>query len=489
VATAERSTWWLTRFVLLRLLGAVYLVAFLCLVQQVVPLVGHAGLLPVSRFLAELRQGGATFFDLPTIFWLGDSDRALRAWAWLGAALALAVTLGLTNAVAMALLWAIYLSFVHVGQIFYGYGWEMLLCEAGFLAIFLCTIGGWRPLDERAPPSTVVLWLYRWLLFRVMFGAGLIKLRGDACWRDLTCLVYHYETQPLPNPLSWLWHQAPPWWQHLCVLFNHLVEVIVPWLLFAPWRRVLLVAGGLQAAFQIFLILSGNLSWLNWLTLVLCVACFDDRALASVLPERLVARARALAPLSPTKRARIAAWALAVVVGVLSLAPITNLLSREQLMNASFDRLHLVNTYGAFGSVGRVRNEIILEGSDDGVTWREYEFKCKPGDPERRPCVLAPWQYRIDWQIWFAAMSTFEREPWLWRLVYKLLQNDRAVLGLLANHPFPRAPTWLRGRLYEYHFTRFGERGWWMRRLVGEYFPPLKRDELAALLAQYDLAD
>jgi hypothetical protein len=304
----------------------------------------------------------------------------------------------------MAVLWFLYLSFVHVGQIFYGYGWEILLLEAGFLGIFFCPLRSWRPLPPEAP-SPIGPYAVRWLLFRVMFGAGLIKIRGDACWRELSCLVYHYETQPIPNPMSWLLHQAPAWFHQLGALYNHLVELVAPFFLFWP-RRAAMVAAGSMIVFQAILIVSGNLSWLNWLTLVLCVACFDDRALARVLPLRAAAS-------PPSRNTQIAAIALAVLVGALSIAPAANLLSEAQIMNTSFDRLHLVNTYGAFGSVGRARDEVILEGSDDGVTWREYNFRCKPGDPMRRPCLIAPLQPRLDWQIWFAAMSRVDRQPWL----------------------------------------------------------------------------
>jgi hypothetical protein len=464
-----KPTYQLTRFLLLRALGAVYLVAFSSLAQQLLPLFGRHGLLPVERFLSRDASG---FVALPSLFWIDASDTTLRIACWLGIALALALLLGVTNACVNFALWFLYLSFVHVGQIFYSFGWEILLLEAGFLAVFLASPTGWHPLDAR-PPSPVVIYLYRWLLFRVMLGAGLIKLRGDECWRDFSCLVYHYETQPLPNPLSWLLHQMPPWFHSLGVLFNHFVELIVPWFLFWP-RRLALIAGLFEIAFQLTLILSGNLSWLNWLTLSLAIACFDDQALATVLPARL----RPKSDNPPSVSARVTAWILASVIALLSIDPITNLLSPGQQMNASFERLHIVNTYGAFGSVGRIRPEIVIEGSSDGVHWTAYEFKCKPGDPARRPCIVAPWQLRVDWQIWFAAMSRFERQPWLARLVEKLLENDRGARSLLANDPFPTAPPrYVRGQLYEYHFTRFGQPGWWTRDFLRSYFPPVERGD------------
>jgi hypothetical protein len=478
----ERPSYWLTRWLYLRGIGFIYLCAFVSLWWQLLPLFGARGILPVREFLARARLAGVGFVDLPSLFWLGCSDGALRVACLAGLVLSAAVLAGLTNALALAVLWAIYLSFVHVGQIFYGYGWEILLLEAGFLAIFLCPLRSIAPLPERSPPPTVVIWLLRWLLFRVMFGAGLIKIRGDECWRDLTCLIYHYETQPIPNPLSWLLHQAPPWFHKMGALYNHAVELVAPFLLFWP-RQVAMLAALATVLFQTILILSGNLSWLNWLTLTLCVACFDDRALARLAPAWVRARLVELAPLRPARSTRMVAWALCVLVAVLSVGPVTNLLSREQVMNTSFDRLHLVNTYGAFGSVGRTRDEVVLEGSYDGVEWREYEFRCKPGDPLRRPCVVAPLQPRLDWQIWFAAMSRIGQQPWLLKLVAKLLDGDAGVLRLMAASPFDRGPPrYIRARLFEYHFTRFGQPGWWTRKPVGEYMPPVAREELKEIL-------
>jgi hypothetical protein len=396
-----------------------------------------------------------------------SSDLFLRMACAAGLVLSVVVLIGGTNALVMAGLWFLYMSFVHVGQIFYGYGWEILLLETGFLAIFLCplrTISPWKG----APPA-VIIYLIRWLLFRVMFGAGLIKIRGDECWRDLTCLVYHYETQPIPNPLSWLLHHAAPWFHKLGVLYNHFVELIVPWGLFWP-RRLAMWAAGFTIVFQLMLILSGNLSWLNWLTLSLCIACFDDRFFERFhkIPDEEIPMVR-----------QFVAWGVCAIVVFLSLGPVANMLSRQQIMNTSFDRLHLVNTYGAFGSVGRARDEVILEGSDDRGEWREYEFLCAPGDLARRPCLIAPLQPRLDWQIWFAAMSRIDRQPWLLKLVLHLLDGDAR---LMAKAPFDHPPKYIRARLYRYSFTSWGEPGWWKRSLAGEYMPPVTKEELSEIL-------
>jgi len=479
-------TYVLTRALLLRLLALVYLVGFLVLVQQQRALVGHAGLLPADQFLAQVRAGAgstrAAVLALPTLFWVDVSDRTLQVAAWTGVALSACALAGATNALLQLALWALYLSFVQIGQLFYGYGWETQLCETGFLAIFLCPVWSVSPFGP-APPAPV-LWLSRWLIARIMLGAGLIKLRGDPCWRDLTCLVYHYETQPVPNPFSWWLHARPRWFHVLGTTFNHVVELGTPLLVLGP-RGARLAGGLLCVLFQVTLIASGNLSFLNWLTIVPALACFDDRMLGRLLPARARARAAAAAP--PSRVARGAALGLALLVGVLSIPPVRNMLSPHQAMNRSFEPLHLVNTYGAFGSVGRERFEVILEGTRDATigpetTWQPYEFPCKPGDVTRRPCTISPYHYRLDWQLWFAAMSVADREPWLIHLVAKLLDADPAVRRLLARDPFGATPPrWIRADLYRYTFTRPGDGSpdWWRRTWERTYLRPLSRDDPA----------
>jgi len=395
------------------------------------------------------------------------------------------VMLGYANALVMAALWVLYTSFVNIGQDWYSYGWEIQLLETGFIAMFLCPLLDARPFPKQ-PPPVLIIWLFRWLIFRIMLGAGLIKLRGDPCWRDLTCLYTYYETQPIPNPLSRFFHFQPHWLLKFEVLWNHLIELVVPWFAFGP-RRARHIAGVLLGSFQIILILSGNLSFLNYLTIVPILACFDDSVLAKVLPKFLVNRALHAAAENKTLRRapEVLSVAFAAVVLLLSIAPTLNLLSGNQLMNSSFDTLHLVNTYGAFGSVGRERDEIIFEGTSDatvgpGTVWRAYEFPFKPGDPMRRPGVVAPYQPRLDWAIWFAAMSTPGEYPWTLRFVWKLLHNDAGTLSLLANNPFPgQPPRMIRAQLYRYRFAPRGNPtgAWWERELVGTWLPPLSADD------------
>jgi hypothetical protein len=324
-----------------------------------------------------------------------------------------------------------------------------------------------------------------------MIGAALIKLRNDPCWRDLTCLDYHFETQPNPNPLSWWMHRAPHLVHVVGVLFNHFVELVVPWFAFG-FRRYRHAAGVLLVLYQVSLILTGNLSFLNWLTIVPALACFDDTALSIPLPRpmraTLLARFEALEPSRvQTRVARV----LAIVVAVLSVAPVINMASCGQSMNESFFPLDLVNTYGAFGTVDRERYEVIFEGTaaetpDAAARWEEYELPCMPGDPHRRPCIVTPYHYRLDWQMWFvgngaARGEQIEDQPWLVHLVWQLLAGAQSPKPLLLRDPFARSPPrWIRADIWRYAFTRDrAEAGgaWWTRERAGAFLRPLSKDD------------
>jgi len=461
--------YWYSRFVFERGLALMYLVAFLCAANQFVPLLGERGLTPATRFTEYV-----SFRESPSLFFFAPTDAAFRAGAWLGVALAVVAFLGLADrqsaivsALPWAALWLLYLSFVNVGQTFYSFGWETLLLETGFFAILLG--------NRVTLPNGFLVGIYRWLLFRVMFGAGLIKLRGDSCWRDLTCLDYYFETQPMPNPLTWYFHWMPAGVHRAGVVINHIAELGVPFALFAP-QPIAGIAGIATIVFQLILIVSGNLSWLNWITIVLCIPALDDRFFGWLpigVPELN----------APHAAQRYATYAAVALVAVLSINPVLNMLSPGQIMNTSFEPLHLVNTYGAFGSITRVRNEIVIEGTDDeavtaATVWREYEFRGKPGDPMRRPPQVAPYHLRLDWLMWFAAFSTPEDHPWFPALLVKLLEGDAGALSLLRTNPFPdRPPRLVRAQYYEYHLTTPEERratgAWWTRRLVGSYVTPV----------------
>lgn len=465
--------YWLSRLVFQRALALVYLIAFLNAANQFRALAGERGLLPVPRFVRR-----TSFRQAPSLFRLYYSDRAFTVAAWTGVSVSAALLAGLgdrlplpAHMAAWALLWVLYLSIVNVGQVWYGFGWESLLCEVGFLAIFLGP-------SSMAPPLLVLLAL-RWVLFRVEFGAGMIKMRGDRCWRDLTCLYYHHETQPMPNPLSGYFHRLARPLHRIEAGANHATQLALPFLLFTP-QPIAAGAAAIMIVTQLWLVASGNFAWLNTLTIVLALPVLGDEVLSAVLP---LSPAAALQ--EPPAWHSGAVIAVAVVVAVLSYWPVRNLLSRRQLMNYSFTPLHLVNSYGAFGSVTRVRYEVVIEGTSDpdpgpGTEWREYEFKGKPGDVRRRPPQIAPYHLRLDWLMWFAALSPAYARGWFEALLGQLLVNDRATLKLLRINPFPDAPPqYVRATLYRYWFATPAERRatgvWWHRARVGEYHPPVSR--------------
>ena len=468
------------RFLLERGLAAIYFIAFVVALRQFPALAGEHGLEPAPEFLQLVPR----FLDAPTIFrWIGYSDGKLRAVSWLGIVVSAAILAGGANLapvplamLAWLVLWIAYQSIVNIGGTFYGFGWETLLLEAGFLAIFLGNA-------EVAPPWPILL-AFRWLAFRVEFGAGLIKLRGDPCWRDLTCMDFHHETQPMPNPLSWWFHRLPRSLHRIETVGNFVAQLVLPFGLFLP-QPLASIAAALMILTQLYLVVSGNYAWLNWVTIVAMTSALADpvvHALMSAIPS-----SGAFGPAAASLPAWFAGLVLlvALVVIVLSYFPVRNLLSPNQAMNRSFDPFRLVNTYGAFGSVSRVRDEVVIEGSledepdpDDEADWREYGFKGKPGDVRRLPPQVAPYHLRLDWLMWFLPLSASYGNRWFVPFLVKLLENDRPTLRLIGHNPFPdQPPRWIRARLFRYRFSTPRERretgAWWVRTPEGEFLRPV----------------
>lgn len=462
----------IARLLIERALGAIYLIGFAVAITQFPALAGERGLDPAPQFL---RYVG--FREAPSIFHVRYSDNLLRLVAAVGIVLSVGVVTGVAAALPLPLtmlvwlvLWALYLSIMNVGGTFYGFGWESQLCETGFVAIFLAN-------SQFAPPFVVML-VFRWLAFRVEFGAGLIKLRGDPCWRNLTCMEYHHETQPLPNPLSWFAHHAPLAFHKLETMGNFVAQLVLPFGLFLPQPSAS-VAAALMIVTQLYLVITGNYSWLNWITIVALLAGISDSTVALALPG-LVPRAVSEAPAWFV----VAALAFTVVVVILSYWPVRNLLSSQQAMNRSFNAWHLVNTYGAFGSVTRQRYEVIVEATEDfpitpQTKWTEYEFKAKPGDPKRMPRQVAPYHLRLDWLMWFIPISPAYAGEWFTRFLFRLLEADRPTLRLLARDPLGgRRPQFVRARLFEYRFTSYRvwrtTGAWWFRTPAGDLVPPIR---------------
>jgi lipase maturation factor len=459
--------YWFARLAFERGLAVIYVVAFCCAALQFRPLLGARGLTPIPRYLGRTR-----FWDAPSVFHARYSDRLFAATAWSGAVLAAAMAFGLGDAVplpaamlAWLALWAAYQSIVNVGQTWYGFGWESLLLETGFVAVFLG--------NASIAPPVLTLWLARWLLLRVEFGAGLVKLRGDRCWRNLTCLRYHHETQPMPGPLSWFFHHLPDPVHRAEVLGNHVAQLVAPLVLFLP-QPAASAAALFMIVTQLWLVASGNFSWLNWLTIVLAFSAIDTKLVPLPAAPRLAPDPLWL---------EVLVLGFTVTVGILSYRPVRNMASSRQLMNASFDPLHLVNTYGAFGGITRQRYELVIEGTRDSglapdARWAEYEFHGKPGDPRRWPRQFAPYHLRLDWMMWFAALSPGYSERWLLPLLQALLKGDREVLCLLRVNPFPGdPPAVVRVLRYRYRYTTWRELratgACWHRDPAGERVPPI----------------
>ncbi|XP_052770478.1 lipase maturation factor 1-like [Mya arenaria] len=510
----ETGSYWLTRIVLIRYIGFIYFVAFLVALHQNKPLLGLQGLLPAQHFLDNIKSRTAvnhwdTYTAVPSLVWLIDYHEHLDdfldyvAYAGIGLSVFLMVNGG-ANWLIMFTLWVLYHSLVNVGQRWYGFGWESQLLETGFLAIFLCPVISVQKLPRGTPTSQIVLWGYRWLIFRIMIGAGLIKIRGDQCWRDLTCMNYHYETQPVPNPMSYYMHQSPEWCHKFETASNHFIELVAPPLILLPWPRILRhIGGSIQILFQVVLIISGNLSFLNWLTILPSLACFDDASLGWMFSRSV--RQEVCAIQQDEKQGnikkgpgnfirRVFNITLGMLIAYLSIPVVQNLMSSRQHMNTSFDPLRLVNTYGAFGSVTKERTEVIYQGTYDNpmasdAKWEEYEFKCKPGKIGRRPCVISPYHYRLDWLIWFAAFQNANSNPWIITLAAKLLENDNSTISLIAYNPFEGKdpPRYIRVQHYSYKFTKIGSKDaqqgrWWKRRKIGEYLQPVSLESLKPYL-------
>lgn len=480
----EKPTYEVAAALLPRLLGLCYLAAFLSLWVQVDGLIGSRGILPAARFFQWVgsQVGAERFHLLPTLCWFNASDGFLHLLCGGGVFLSLLLVAGVAPSLCLALLWVFYLSLSVAAQTFLEFQWDILLLEAGFLSIFLAPLW-WRPRLTDPSPSRTMLFLLRWLLFRLIFSSGVVKLSsGDLAWRHLTALRYHYETQPLPPPTAWFAHHFTPSFQTASVLFVFAVEIFVPFLIFAP-RRLRLFAFWALVALQVLIAATGNYAFFNLLAIVLCVTLLDD----SVFPRKW------LATEEDKLVRRWPAWVIGTVAAVTLLATSVHLagaikpslrppgvLTRLASWLAPF---RSTNGYGLFMMMTTSRPEIVVEGSEDGESWRAYEFRWKPGDVRRSPRFVAPHQPRLDWQMWFAALGTCEENPWFVNFLARLLEGSPPVLRLLASNPFPgHPPRYVRAVLYDYHFTDAATRratgAWWQREEKGLYCPVLSKEML-----------
>ena len=439
----ERATSYFSRWLFLRGLGCIYLIAFLSLWVQIHGLIGSNGILPAEQYLEAVRQqiGTEGYYLVPTLFWLNASDACLNFLCAGGVLLSFVLIAGFVPPFALVGLWTFYLSLVTVGQVFLSFQWDVLLLEAGFLAIFFAPLQIRDTPSRASQPSTAFLWLLRWLLLRLMFASGYVKLASDEVWRNLTALNFHYETQPLPTSLGWYAHQFPEWFQKVSVIGMFAAELVVPFLIFAPRRLRTAGCIGL-VGLQMLIILTGNYCFFNLLAIALCLLLIDDVAWKGLLTKRFMPAIRFIEqPLHRYRRISIAV--VATLLFLLSGIRFGGQLFRETRFPdvAWIAPFRSVNTYGLFADMTESRPEIIVEGSNDRITWETYQFRWKPGDLTAAPKWVAPHQPRLDWQMWFAALQgSYQRTPWFLNFMGALLQGKPKVLQLLADNPFPDTP-------------------------------------------------
>lgn len=490
-----------SRFVFLRLLGVCYFFAFHSFFTQALGLYGQSGILPMAPFLGRIaeRYGWQVSLSLPSVFWFNAGDSALLCAGVIGMGASILLVLGVLPTLCLVLLWVLYLSIVNAAEIFMSYQWDILLIETGFLAILLAPLQVispiWRAktswLCREPKPSVLVVWLLRFLLFRLMFSSGLVKLASeDPTWRGLTALTYHYQTQPLPTPIAWYAHQLPLWFQTFSCFGTFFLEIAVPLAIFAP-RKARMISCTLLIFLQLLIAATGNYCFFNLLTIALCILLLDDDFLRfpKVWRESLnrLEESQETSSLTKIKQvALIAVTSLVFLMGTLHIIGARLELPENQgpvsvfgSVLESIGGLHLVNSYGLFAVMTTTRHEIVVEGSNDGEKWLAYEFKYKPGDLGRAPPVVAPYQPRLDWQMWFAALSNLYGNPWFERFAMRLLQGSPEVLKLLDKNPFPDAPPrYIRARVYDYNFTTFAEKqksgDWWRAEYIGEYMPQVE---------------
>jgi lipase maturation factor 1 len=490
----ELPDYQLTRRIFLRALGLVYLVAFVSLWMQIRGLVGHNGTLPTDQFMSAAKQqcdaqgiGLGRFHVLPTLSWLDSSDGFLNFQCAAGTFCAILLVAGIAPVPCLALSWFLYLSLATVSRDFLGFQWDNLLLEAGFLAIFFAPLKLFS--RNSGHVSRIILWLLRLLLFKLMFSSGCVKLlSGDPTWRNLTALTFHYQTQPLPTWIGWYANQLPLWFQKLSCASMFVIELAAPFLIFAP-RRLRLLGCTSIIGLQVLILMTGNYTFFNFLTMALCLLLLDDFLFQKLLP----ARWQSTNPGVGAPDRRWPKWViipLAVVFVAVSLFQVASLFgarsgvwSPAAFLEAELAPFRSINRYGLFAVMTTTRHEIIVEGSDDGIHWLPYEFKYKPGDVNRRPGFIEPFQPRLDWQMWFAALGDFRQNPCFVGFCARLLEGSPQVLALLAKNPFPdRPPRYVRAGLYDYQFTNFRERrntgAWWKRERMGDYLPEISLADL-----------
>ncbi|HZI93308.1 MAG TPA: lipase maturation factor family protein [Patescibacteria group bacterium] len=473
------------RCLFLRAMGLIYLIAFVSLWVQIDGLIGSHGILPVATWLQRAAGvlGPERFVEIPTLCWINSSDAFLHLQCGAGTLLALLAMVGFAPMPVFALLWLLYLSLTVAGQIFLGFQWDNLLLESGFLSILLSPLA-WRCRTGCEPtPARLPMALTHWLVFRLMFSSGVVKLSsGDPTWRGLTALTVHYQTQCLPPWTAWYAHQLPLLFQKISCAAMFAVELAAPLLIVAP-RRLRHLGAFAMIGLQVIILSTGNYGFFNLLSIALCATLLDD----TFWPAGWSATHQ------PAAGHRARRWPAIIMVPLASVIFVAGVVRLGEAFRTGMrwpapirttaeliSPFRSVNWYGLFSNMTTSRPEIVIEGSSDGVTWRAYEFKWKPGDTKRAPSFVAPHMPRLDWQMWFAALGDYRSNQWFVALLGRLLEGSPEVLGLLETNPFASAPPrYLRGVLYDYRFTDRRERlessDWWHRTRQRDYTPVYSR--------------
>lgn len=463
----ESALYATSQHLFIRGLGFIYFLAFWSLSRQVLGLYGSNGILPISQTIKYIKQQKIPFSKIPSLFFFISTDSAIKGLSVLGQILSLLVMLDFFSTLWLILLWIIYFSFLKVGSVFLSFQWDILLLETGFLAIFF---------SMQTPPAFLLLIALWFLLFRLMFFSGIIKLlSGCKEWRDLSALSVHYETQPLPNKIAYYMHQMPAWFSKSSTLILYALEIIVPFFIFGG-KDLQLLAFILLVFLQIMIILTGNYAFFNLLSIVLCIPLLQNEYFPTILQ---------VSENGSFLLVDILLNAIGACLIVLNGLILTSLFFPSYILYKiiyPFEKYYILNSYGLFAHMTTTRNEIIIEGSEDGENWLEYEFKWKPGNVKEAPKQVAPHQPRLDWQMWFAALETWRQNPWFIYFLEKLLVGSKEIESLLKYNPFPNMPPrYIRALLYSYSFTDLETKKatgkWWNRTLVGPYSPIFTKKE------------
>jgi hypothetical protein len=515
------------RWVFLRALGCIYFSAFFSLVFQICGLIGPNGILPADQYLPAVAHTFGHIRGLwfaPSLLWLSSGPHMLSALCWAGMAASLLLVFNLWPRGMLLICFVCFLSFVSATQDFSSYQSDGMLLEAGFISLFFAP-GGFRPrFGFESPPSRASLFLLQWEWFRIYFESGVAKIAGgDPEWRHFTAMDEYYQNGPLPTWIGWYVQHLPHWFHASSVFATLAIELALVWMLFLP-RRWRIVCFFVVTPWELGIILTANYTFLNYLVLTLGFLLLDDRFLVKLFPQR---RKKCLIDSSGTNQDKLASFSGAsepndaavssaatsksdqnlvrdyrgilhyfevakLSVVVLLLVWIFYATTAELLWMfyalplptspvAALEPFRIANRYGLFGIMTRGRYEIEFQGSDDGKNWIAYPFRYKPQDPGKAPGIYAPYQPRFDWNLWFASLGSWQEYSIVPRTEVRLLGNDKDVLSLFANNPFPNGPpSEVRAVIWQYWFTTMSEKRtqglWWRRRFIGLYAPTIERE-------------